>query len=145
MKVSDNFHAEEFISRADYAYLTGRGLNPKWYINSDVVNFCEWLKAHFNDAKVTINDWKWGGQYKESGLRTSYGSSFSQHKFQKAVDVKVEGYTPAEIREALVNNFAFISKAYNFSTMEKLEYTPTWNHCDFRETGLDYMLEVNGK
>lgn len=44
---------------------------------------------------LVINNWKWGGQYSESGLRvpssTCY-NPFSAHTFGKAFDVKLSGW-----------------------------------------------------
>lgn len=146
MKISKNFYSEEFLPKELHKYINDKGLNPMWYIDKDMVDFCEWLKEECNGAKITINDWKWKGQYNYSGFRgpKDIGAELSQHKFKDAIDIKVEGYTIAQLREIMIANFMFLNKSFGISTIEKVEKTPTWLHVDKRWTGLSYLLEVNG-
>lgn len=146
MKISKNFYSEEFIPKSVHDYVVSKKLDPRWYIDEDMVKFCEWLKDKTNGAKIVINDWKWHGQYQFSGLRDpkDIGAELSQHKFKDAIDLKVEGYTPADIRDIIIENFTFLNKSFGISTIEKISFTPTWIHIDKRWTGLTYLLEVNG-
>ena len=146
MKISDNFYSEEFLSKELHQYLESKGLLPQWFVDEQLVMFCEWLKKKCGNAKVVINDWKWKGQYSYSGLRgpKDIGAELSQHKFMNALDIKVEGYTPTQLREIVLKDFEYIRKNFGITTIEKVKDTPTWFHVDKRWTGLTYLLEVNG-
>lgn len=144
MKISKNFCTEEFLSEMMHDDLIARGLNPQKYVNKDLVMFCEWLKSKCNNADVIVNDWKWGGRYTDSGLRTcdmTQYATYSQHRYMKAVDVKVDGYSVSEIRQLVVDNFIYLKKIYGITTIEKIDKTPTWNHIDTRWTGSNYLYE----
>jgi len=58
----------------------------------------------FINTSTTINDYAWGGRFKESGLRnhfTKTGATMSAHKSGKACDLKFSGngWTPERLRE----------------------------------------------
>ena len=147
MKISPHFCSEEFLSKEMHDDLVSKGINPQWFIRKNVVDFCEWLHSKYPDKGVIINNWKWGGGANNSGLRpvnSTIGVIYSQHKFKDAVDIKIKGIDPKEIRQLIIDNFIFLNKEYGLTTIEKVEDTPTWNHCDFRWTGLTTLLEVNG-
>jgi hypothetical protein len=148
MKISPHFVSEEFISKDMHNDLVTKGINPQWFIRKNVVDFCEWLANYYHPKAIIINNWKWGGGARESGLRSpdsTTGAHYSQHKFKDAVDIKIKGVTPSEIRKVIIDNFTYLNITFGLSTIEKVEDTPTWTHCDFRWTGLDTLLEVNGK
>jgi len=145
MKISKNFISEEFLSKDFHDFVISRGYDPRWFLDSDILGFCVWLRAKCNGASLTINDWKWGGSYNYSGFREpacDIGAVFSQHRFKNAVDIKVDGYTPSVLRQIVVDNFTYINKVYKISTIEKIELTPTWFHVDKRWTGKNYLIEV---
>lgn len=64
---------------------------------------------------LVVNDWYWGGDYEQRGLRTfdfwlvdeepveyaleMYAASRSQHKYGRAVDFHSKAYTAEEMRE----------------------------------------------
>jgi len=148
MKISTNFCSEEFLPKDMHDAITARGIDPKWFIRKDIVDFCEWLRAEYVGKELIVNNWKWNGQYNESGLRsmkTTTGSEYSQHKFGNAVDIKIKGVSPSEIRKLIVDNFIYLNNTFHLTTIEKVEDTPTWIHCDWRWTGFKTLLEVNGK
>ena len=50
---------------------------------------------------VTINNWHNLGKYEQSGFRrnnTLVGSKYSQHKFGRAIDIKITGVNPVEVQ-----------------------------------------------
>ena len=81
---------------------------------------------------LTVNDWHWGGNYKESGLRsftTQTGAKLSQHRFGRAFDIKPKEAVIQDVYEYILGHpreFKFIS------TLENIEATPTWVHFDTR-------------
>ena len=161
MKLSEHFSSEEFLPKEIHDYIVIRGLDPRWYIKKEAVDFLEWLKEKCNGATITINTWKWGGHYNWSGLRTwhynfenpeiplsdswfeTWADNLSQHRYINAYDVKVEGYSPQQIVQLIEDNFIFIRDTFSLTTVEDPKNTPTWTHLDWRWTGLDYILKVN--
>ena len=67
-----------------------------------------WVRINI-DASITVNNWKWGGQFDERGLRTNIsplvrkktGLYLSAHLRGAALDFDVKGYTAPEVREWL--------------------------------------------
>lgn len=79
---------------------------------------------------ITVNNWKWDGAYKESGLRSlTYGSAdgYSLHKLGKAMDMKFAKFTAEQIRTHIFNN----KDRYWMIKGVELK-TPTWVHIDTR-------------
>ena len=87
-----------------------------------------------------------GKVYTESGWRsadTKTGSRWSQHKNSKAADVKVYYHDgkkwvkvdPKDVYALIMANEANFIKL-GLTTMEDLEFTPTWNHIDTRWWGV---------
>lgn len=130
MLVSKNFDLREFIYPELYYQF---GNNSIWFISPCIVNIAQWLRDT-TGKRVTINNWHWGGQYKESGLRafnTATGGLLSLHKFGEAIDPKVEDMTPPEVHQLIKANFTELSKL-GLTTLEDVAYTPTWTHIDCR-------------
>ena len=124
--------------------IVAKGYDPRWFICKDIVKFCEWLRAKCNDSSVSINTWKWGGRYTDSGLRTcdmTQYSEYSQHRYKDSVDIKVDGFSVSQLRKIVVDNFEYINKMFGITTIERIGKTPTWLHVDRRWTGLDYLKE----
>ena len=138
MKIADNFDLREFVDPETWQLL---GEKSRWLIDDRIINCAAALRAITGKA-VTINNWHTGGQYHESGLRspfTTTGAKFSQHKFGRAVDCKVEGMTAEEVRQLIKQHWLHF-KSVGLTTIEK--DTPTWVHLDCRNTGLETLLEV---
>ncbi len=90
------------------------------------------LRETFGSA--TVNDWKWGGNFKWSGLRTNQcriGAKYSQHRFGRAADMKFKNITPAEIRKAIRSDLIGF-KEMGVTCIENK--TKTWLHVDVRNT-----------
>lgn len=81
---------------------------------------------------IVINTWHVGGSFKESGLRlpgSETGAKFSMHKYGGAFDCKFKNCTAREAYEyVLANPQAFP----HITTVEDIEFTPTWLHIDGR-------------
>ena len=97
---------------------------------------------------VTINNWSGGGQYKYSGFDPPGGyrksTSLSQHRFGRAIDVKLMGEVNkgADIlRDDIISNFDLYRK-FGLTTIEDSAYSPTWLHCDVRNTRMDELKIV---
>ena len=77
----------------------------------------------------TINDWYWGGEFEQSGLRTADAPQFSptsQHTFGRAMDCKFKEHPAAEIRDQVIQNRLL------FPYITFMEDDVDWFHFDVR-------------
>jgi len=84
------------LTYKQYGQSAWQFLDPRLLITIDK------LRAVFGPA--TINNWKWGGKFKWSGLRTPecrIGAKMSQHRFGRAADMKFKNISAKEIRKAI--------------------------------------------
>lgn len=82
-------------------------------------------------GKMIINNWKWGGNRKWSGLRipeSPYYSTYSQHSFGNAADVIFGSVTAEAVRKEILENPD--DHAFEFITSIELEVF--WLHFDCR-------------
>ena len=138
MNISEHFDIREFV---DPEAFKARGDKSIELIDIRIVKVVELLREIVGKP-IIINTWHIGGQYKESGLRqmnTATGAKYSQHKFGRAVDVKVSGMKSEDVRNIIRSNWKFLKEA-GLTTIEK--DTPTWVHLDVRYTGLETLYEV---
>jgi len=85
-----------------------------------------------------------GGTFINSGFRSplcDVGAHFSQHKFGRAADLKLDGITPEEVRRDIIANFNLYREKTAITTIEA--QTPTWLHVDVRFTNMEHLLIVN--
>lgn len=136
--MTKNFTTKELVPPDVYA---ARGEAAAQLMDIRIVNVAQWLRNKTGKS-IIINSWASGGQYKESGLRnfeTSTGAKWSQHKFGRALDLKVQGVEAEEVRQLIRNNWAEL-KEIGLTCIEK--DTPTWVHIDCRWTGSNLLMEV---
>ncbi len=141
MKISENFEIEELVPPEIFERFKDKST---WFIDQRLVNILEFLRSILKTS-ITVNNWHTGGQYHESGFRmptTETGSKLSQHKRGAAVDVKCHGLSVKQVYDVIMAHEKEFM-ALGLTTMENIESTPTWNHCDVRWTGLDHILIVN--
>ena len=140
MKVSKNFTLDEFLPPAIYE-MSPNGI---LFLDPRIIGIAQFIRDRFGKP-VTINDYLDGGHYQDSGFRdplTSIGAIFSQHKFGRAADLKIDEMDPEEIRDDILENYALYNKV-GLTTIEAA--TPTWLHIDCRWTNLETLLIVKGK
>lgn len=119
------------------------------YLRRELLEAIDSLWAELNGIKKTVvivNDWKSGGQYKESGLRTAASTTYkpgSAHSVGAAVDLKCRGWTPREVITLLKARSVPHHTLNYFRRYENPSITPTWNHLDVMEGDHVGLLEVN--
>ena len=139
-KVSKNFTLDEFLP-PDIYEMSPNGI---LFLDPRIIQIAQFIRDRFGKP-VTINNYLDGGHYVNSGFRDplcEVGAMFSQHKFGRAIDAKVEDMEPEEIRQDILSNWA-LYKAIGLTTIES--GTPTWLHVDCRWTNLATLLIVKGK
>ena len=88
----------------------------------------------FFDTSVYMNNYYWGGNKSNRGLRhpnTTVGSVLSQHKFGRAMDCNIKGLTADQVRQQILDNQEYFLKL-GWTTIEDGRFAPTWNHIDMR-------------
>ena len=142
VKLTHHFFLDEFVCPEIYS---ARGGQSAQMIDMRIIMAAQYLREQLGKP-ITINNWWNGGQYHESGLRefnTRTGAKWSQHKFGRAIDVKVAGMTPREFYAAVMSHENYLIENQLVTTIENIASTPTWVHLDCRYTGLDKILIVN--
>lgn len=134
------FSIEELVSPAMHKEVHEEDL---WNMfDPDVLKAADWLRERYGPA--IINDWKWGGEFSQSGLRTpnsKYYSPTSQHSKGCALDIKFRNWTAEDIRTDLA--------AYELEGgkipdgIRRIERGVTWLHIDCKETGQDKIYWFN--
>lgn len=84
-------------------------------------------------GRMTVNNWKWGGEREWSGLRTPdspYFSPFSQHTFGRAFDVLFASHTAEEVRQQILGD----KNHPDFEFINSLELGVSWLHFDVRNS-----------
>jgi len=131
MRLSTNFSLDEFIDPATYKRF---GTASTWFIDPTIVQVAQFIRTRFNKC-VTINNWSSGGQYKLSGFRpmtSKVGASLSQHRFGRAVDIKIGSKNDLEaVYEDILKNKDLYYKV-GLRAVEDIKHTPTWIHLDCR-------------
>lgn len=87
------------------------------------------IRDHFG-VSCTINNWKWGGNRKWSGLRTAespYYSPYSQHTFGRAFDMLVGDLDAEEVRQEILKH-----REEKFPHISGMELNISWLHIDCR-------------
>ena len=138
MWISRNFKLQEFVGPEIYANM---GVKALQLIDFRIVELAQFIRDFF-DTSMTINNWHTGNTYTERGLRdfnSPTGAKYSQHKFGRAIDFTLEGFTAEQVRSVILKN----KKAFMDAGLTTIEAdTPTWVHCDIRFTGLNDILIV---
>lgn len=152
MKISANFDAREWVSRAIWNEF---GPNSTWFINPKMVAIAEFYKEFFRtyyqakepgkvkEVIIVINNWHTGGDRQYSGYREpacTVGASHGQHRVINAFDSKIyilyndgtkKEVDYKEIHQVIQENEAlFLSKGV--TTVESVEIATNWLHTDCR-------------
>lgn len=120
----DNMIIQELVTPEvyrDYGEKAWDLLDPR------ILNVIQFLGSAF--GRIVINNWHRKGGYSNSGLRTTYGSKGSCHRYGMAFDLKfldcdikkVYNYIKAHQEELFV---------LGLRRVEHIDATPTWLHID---------------
>lgn len=137
---SPYFDVREMVDQNTFKALS---VNAAWLIDPKIVRVLDLLREKLG-APVVVNNWHTGGPFKSSGFRSmsdKTGAMFSQHRRGCAADVKVSGKTPNEILFVINANFQEF-KAAGLTTIEDVNFTPTWLHLDCRPVQIDNQFRI---
>jgi len=82
-------------------------------------------------GKMTVNNWKWGGDREWSCLRTAdspWFSTYSQHSFGRAADIIFADVTAESVRQDILAN----PDEFAFEFINSFEENTSWLHFDVR-------------
>ena len=128
---SKYFKIQELVSEAVYKKYGDKSWE---FIDTRLIKVLDLLREHFN-RPITVNNWLWGGNLHQRGLRANKDELvankkdyyISQHCLGKAVDFNVKGLSTQEVYDEILRN---IEKFYLISRIENIKDTPTWVHID---------------
>ena len=115
-KLSANFKVKEFAC-AD-------GSDPV-FIDSDLVNVLQKIRNHFGKAVIITSAYRTPPHNKSVG-----GTTYSQHLYGKAADIKVKGVAPKKVAayaEKLLPNRGGIGIYNTFTHIDVRETKARWN------------------
>ena len=100
-------------------------------IDDNLIESIDKIKSVFPDGSMMINNYKWGGDRKWSGLRTAdsqWYSPTSQHTKGKAIDAVFSAYDVNEVRGYILAN------PDEFPHIKGIEMDIAWLHVDTRSS-----------
>lgn len=141
MYVPAGFIVEEFVDPKTYAKQGDKSILK---MDIRMLRLAEWLRKK-TGTPITINDWKWGGQYQWSALRTGESgySNYSAHMVGMGIDFKSKSHSPSELQQLVIDNWEEVKEytGLNGLRMEHTDATPTWCHMDsFQDDGKIYIF-----
>lgn len=90
------FGIQELVHPETYGKYNGMSWK---FLNDSTLRGLDFARELF--GPLTVNDWLWGGSFKNSGLRlpsSDVGSDYSAHKRGSAFDLKSKRYSGEEMR-----------------------------------------------
>lgn len=148
-KITKNFYITEFVSHKVFKQF---GEKSHWFVDRRTVELAQFTRDFFGKS-MTINNW-WDADDSEqdalpserqySGFREpscTIGGTMSQHRWGRAIDIRISGMTPREVYTAILSAKEKFMAA-GLTTLEDIRDTPTWNHLDIRYTGKREILIV---
>ena len=96
----------------------------------ELLKAADWLRERYGQA--TINNWKWGGVFSQSGIRTkdsSFYSEGSMHSVGKALDIKFKNISAEAIRADLK---AMNERGEMIPYIRRIEDSVSWLHADVK-------------
>ena len=140
-----NFKPHELVGPISYAIHADKAIEE---IDVNLLTFIDELHGYISSlnpgkkVSIVINDWKWGGQFSNRGLRLvdyygtveKYNKSRSQHKYGRALDFDV--YIAGELQPAQNIRSLIISiRAFTWARcISFIEDGVNWVHVDVRAT-----------
>ena len=115
-KLSTNFKVREFACTD--------GSDPI-FIDSDLVNVLQKIRTHFGKSVTITSAYRTPTRNKAVG-----GETYSQHQYDKAADIKVQGISPSKVAqyaEKLLHNSGGIGRYSTFTHIDVRQTKSRWN------------------
>lgn len=110
------------------------------FFDENILMELDYIRKEWGSS-ININDWAWGGIFKESGLRSNVDSIVVQktypylsgHVLGKGFDMRPKNGQHTEFYNFLWNLLQ-TGRLKRFKRMENIKYTPGWAHIDALRT-----------
>jgi hypothetical protein len=132
-----HFIMEELVPPEIYNNYGNKALR---FLDKEMLMMIDGIREFFGEP-ISINNWKWGGQFSLRGFRplnTGVGALYSQHKFGRAADMDIRNYTAEEARKAILDN----QKSPLLNWVRVIEDKVNWLHCDCRNIVADEIAVI---
>jgi uncharacterized protein YcbK (DUF882 family) len=121
-----HFKPEELLPPEVLSNLLRQKLDPLIVFDARILWTLDAIRERF-DQPITVNNWKSGGPYSQRGFRTSTdGAKYSQHRFGRAVDFDILGFTATRFREMARTHELDACLQY----ITRIEDNTNWIHID---------------
>lgn len=128
--IYEEFYSEKFFNEfKDRPYIIYNAISPK------LICLVQFIRKDINKP-VTVNNWRFGGDYHYSGYREAgcaVGSIYSRHRLGLCADLKVRGVDAPELQQYLKDHYYDKFKEQGLTGIE--EETPTWTHITVEDVG----------
>lgn len=125
MQLTRNFELQEFVHPEIYRRIGNRSAD---FLHPLLARTIQELRNRF--GKIIINDWLWGGELVDSGLRLpqgTVGADLSAHRFGCAADIKIETVIPIDVQQQIMQHQHIYP---HITRMENADITKTWLHIE---------------
>ena len=115
-KLSANFRVKEFACKD--------GTDPV-FIDTELVSVLQKIRTHFGKPVTITSAYRTPSRNKDVG-----GTTYSQHLYGKAADIKISGVTPkkvADYAETLLKNYGGIGIYGTFTHIDVRDTCSRWN------------------
>lgn len=122
-----HFDVREFVDPETYHKF---GNSALLVMDIRILKLADNIREYFG-APMIINNWHSGGPYRNRGFRkgnASVGADYSQHKFGRALDYSINGFTAEEVRKVILDN----QDIFPFNEICAMELGTSWVHNDVR-------------
>lgn len=127
MYACKHFKAYELVPKILYEK---RGEKAIELLDKELLIAIDYIREKLN-VSITINDWKWGGQYQYRGIRTPECAEYSitsQHPYGKALDFKASGVSAESVNKWIIEH----RNDPELRAISFIEMGMTWTHIDTR-------------
>ncbi len=127
-----HFKTQELVSERVYEE---RGEKALELLDSRILEVIDYLREQLGRS-ITVNSWLWDGPRSQSGLRDvghyktldKYHSTYSQHKYGRAIDFLVKGMSAEDVRQYIYDH----RDEGPLSYITFIEEDVSWVHVDCR-------------
>lgn len=120
------FKAHELVPPSVYSVYGEKSFR---FIDPKLIEILKFLRDYYK-SPIIINNYKFGGQLKNRGLRLEglpFFRKYSCHSFGRAVDFNVKGVPSSQVWDDLFT-MADDLKLLGLTAVERKEDTLTWTH-----------------
>ncbi len=136
--ILEQFKAYELVDRDTFQ---DHGEESTSFFRPEILIALEELRTAI-DKPLVINNWREGGEYSWSGLRTIkcfIGAPYSMHRLGGAFDIKCPTMRPDRMREVIIT----LKRQGFLKTLTRMEAASgdnSWVHIDCKPTGKSELV-----